>query len=159
MKNQELFLKTMFCCMACDGDIAQEEIEMVRKAVEDTSMFDGLDVEAALDSYIAAINQNGKQFLWMYLSELSEETLTTEEELLIVEYAIKMIEADNRIEYSEVKFFKKIRSRLLVSDEQILERHPDKEDFLLPDIDVMEEPFWDDNVTFANIQLCCPAHS
>ena len=31
-----------------------------------------------------------------------------------------MIEADKQVLYSEVKFFKKIRSRITVSDEQIL---------------------------------------
>lgn len=64
-----------------------------------------------------------------------------------------MIEADNHIEYAEAKFFKKIRSRLSISDEQILAQHPGKEDFLLPDIDMIEEPVWDDNITFADICL------
>lgn len=71
----------------------------------------------------------------------------------VVELSIKMIEADNRIDYSEVKFFKKIRSRLSVSDEQILAQHPDKEDFLLSDIDIVEEPVWNDKIIFADICL------
>ena len=29
MKTNELYLKTAFCCMACDGDIATEEIELI----------------------------------------------------------------------------------------------------------------------------------
>ncbi|MCD8236793.1 MAG: TerB family tellurite resistance protein [Prevotellaceae bacterium] len=153
MTKQELYLKTMFCCMACDGDIAQEEIEMVKKAAMETSIFEGLNTESVLNAYVTAINKNGLQFLRRYLNELSEETLTTEEELQIIGLAIRMIEADHRIEYSEVKFFKKIRSRLSVSNEQILMQHPDKEEFLLPDIDVMEEPVWDENVTFAAIRL------
>ncbi len=153
MTKQELYLKTMFCCMACDGDIAQEEIEMVKKAAMETSILEGLNVETALNAYVTAINENGLQFLRRYLNELSEEILTTEEELQIIGLAIRMIEADNRIEYSEIKFFKKIRSRLSVSNEQILMQHPDKEEFLLPDIDVMEEPAWDENVTFCSIRL------
>jgi len=139
--------------MACDGDIAQEEIEMVKAIAMQTPMLEGLDVENVLNTYVSAINQDGSLFLKKYLNELSEVDLTSEEELQIVELSIRMIEADTRIEYSEVKFFKKIRSRLSVSDEQILAQHPDKEDFLLPDIDVMEEPIWNDNVTFADIHL------
>lgn len=153
MTKQELYLKTMFSCMACDGDIAPEEIAMVKDIAKQTPILDGLDVESVLNTYVSAINQGGAKFLRRYLSELSEADLTTEEELQIVELSIRMIEADNRIEYSEVKFFKKIRSRLSVSDEQILEQHPDKEDFLLPDIDVMEEPVWDDSIVFADIKL------
>ena len=153
MIKQELYLKTMFCCMACDGYVAQEEIEMVKKAAMKTFMLEGLDLEATLNAYVIAINKNGSQFLRRYLNELFEENLTTEEELQIIGLAIRMIEVDNRIEYSEVKFFKKIRSRLSVSDEQILMRYPNKEEFLLPDIDVMEEPVWDEDVTFSAIHL------
>lgn len=153
MTKQELYLKTMFCCMACDGDIAQEEINMVKEFAKQTSIFEKMDVEKVLNMYVSAMNQNGALFLRRYLNELSAESLTSAEEFQIIDLSIRMIEADNCIEYSEVKFFKKIRSRLSVSDGQILERYPDKEDFLLPDIDVMEEPVWDDNVTFADIRL------
>lgn len=153
MTKQELYLKTMFCCMACDGNIAQEEIKVVKDFAMRTLIFEGLDVENMLNAYVSAINQGGALFLRRYLNELSKEELISTEELQIINLSIKMIEADNRIEYSEVKFFKKIRSRLSISDEQILAQHPDKEDFLLPDIDVMEEPVWNENIVFGNIRL------
>jgi len=153
MTKQELYLKTMFCCMACDGNIAVEEVGLLKKTAIQTPLFEGMQVESILNGYVSAINRNGSLFLRKYLRELAEANLTEEEELQIVELSINMIEADNRIEYSEVKFFKKIRSRLSVSDEQILSQHPGKEDFLLPDIDVMEEPIWDESVTFATILL------
>lgn len=153
MINQELFLKTMFCCMACDGDIAQEEIDMIKSVCVQMSILEGVDVENVLNAYISAINKNGALFLRKYLNELSAEKLTLEDELQIIDLSIRMIEADNHIEYTEMKFFKKIRSRLSISDEQILAQHPSKEDFLLPDIDMIEEPTWDDNITFADIRL------
>lgn len=153
MKRQELYLKTMFCCMACDGDIAPEEISFIKTIAVETSLFEGMELETILNGYVSEINRNGKLFLRKYLNELSESNLTAEDELLIVKLAIKMIEADNRIEYAEVKFFKKIRSRLSVSDEQILTQHPDKEDFLLPDINVIEDFAWNENVMFATLSL------
>lgn len=153
MTIQELYLKTMFCCMACDGDIAQEEIEMVKTIAMETQMFKGLDIERILNEYVTSVNKNGVVFLRKYLKELVSQDLTVDEELKIVELSIKMIEADNRIEYSEVKFFKKIRFRLSISDEQIISQHPDIEDFLLPDIDIMEDPIWDDSIVFKNLTL------
>lgn len=51
-----------------------------------------------------------------------------------------------------VKFFKK-RSRLTVSDEAILAEHPDKEDFLLPDINIAEAPQWDNSTNFSQITI------
>jgi len=75
---------------------------------------------------------------------------------LLVSLAFNAIEADNRIEYSEVKFFKKIRSRLSISDETILGKFPNKEDFLLPDLKVTELPMWDENIQFNQITI--PTH-
>ena len=92
-------------------------------------------------------------FLQSYLKELKSVVLNETEQLLLVSLAIKAIEADNRIEYAEVKFFKKIRSRLSVSDEAILAEHPDKEDYLLPDINIAEAPQWDDNIHFSQITI------
>ncbi len=153
MTTAEIYLKTIFCCMACDGNIAPEEIELVRSLAAELPVLGTLDVENLLNTYVSAINREGTVFLREYLDDLSRENLTPEEELQIVDLAIRMIEADERVEYSEVKFFKKIRSRLSLSDEEILARHPDKEDFLLPDIDVAADPFWRESIVFTTISL------
>lgn len=150
--TKELLLKTMFACMSCDGDIAPEEVGLVKQMVKESDLFDGMDVEAILNQYVSQVNKNGRQFFNQYLSEVAESELTPKEQLTLIALAFKTIEADNVIEYSEVKFFKKIRSRLPISDSDILERFPDKEDFLLPDINVAEELEWTD-VNFDNIQL------
>lgn len=136
--------------MACDGDIAKEEVAMVKDMTTKTSLFNGLNIEDYLNNYINLINAEGGSFLKKYLRELANMELTTEEQLTVIELAIKMIEADNQIEYSEIKFFKKIRMKLSISDELILEKYPNKENFLLPDLYVADELKWD-NVTFANI--------
>ena len=152
MKIQELYLKTLFCCMACDGDIAKEEVALVRDITSKQDIFDGMDVNAVINGYVTSINANGALFLKQYLKELSSQELSNEEQKMIVDFALQTIFADNRIEYSEVKFFKKIRSRLSITDEEILANHPDVEDFLLPDINVAEDPIWE-NVVFDNINF------
>jgi len=48
----------------------------------------------------------------------------------LIDFAIQTINADEQIEYSEIKFFKNIRHRLNVSDEKILARFPDIELYL-----------------------------
>lgn len=152
MELQELYLKTVFSCMACDGDIAPEEVNLVKKLASETELFGQLDVESKINSYVAAINKDGRAFLKSYLNDVAEAELSVEEQMSIVDLAFKTIMADNVIEYAEVKFFKKIRARLSLSDEAILERHPDKENFLLPDINVVEDPEWSD-IQFATISL------
>lgn len=153
MTKEELYLKTIFCCIACDGNIATEEVDMVRNLCAKDRIFHNLDSEEYLNSWITEINEQGGVFLQTYLKEINSVELNIQEQLLIVSLTIKAIEADNRIEYAEVKFFKKIRSRLTISDEAILAEHPNKEDFLLPDINITEIPQWDDSTHFSQISI------
>ena len=138
--------------MACDGEIAKEEIAMVKKIITQQENFNVVNIEAIMNSYIASINTNGKLFLQSYLNQLSSQELSEEDQLNIVDFAIQTIFADKKIEYSEVKFFKRIRTYLSLTDEQILEQHPNIEDFLLPDIKITEALEWD-NIVFENINL------
>lgn len=138
--------------MACDGDIAKEEVLLVNDITSKQESFRNINIEAIINDYVAAINEKGVLFLKQYLKELEAQKLSIEEQMIIIDLAIQTIYADSKIEYSEVKFFKKIRNRLSLNDEQILTKYPDIEDFLLPDINVIEDPEWND-VIFENINL------
>ena len=146
-------MKTIFCCMACDGEIAKEEFELVKYLSSEYDIFSEVEIETCLNKWISSINENGALFLKEFLNELSEANLSASEQMLVVDFAIRTIEADKRIEYSEIKFFKKIRNRLSITDEKILEKYPDSEDYLLPDINVSEEPIWSGNVRFSEIYI------
>lgn len=141
MDTNKLFLKIIFCCSACDGDIAPEELLLVKNITSHNPLFESMDVEKQLNSYILTINAIGKQFINNCLNEVSDANLTKEEQLNLIDLVIKMIEADNRVLYSEVKFFKKFRQRLSVSDDDIIEEYPKYEDYLLPDISVDTKDF------------------
>lgn len=156
MTKKELYLKTVFCCIACDGDIAEEEIRLIRELGTKDKLFNDMDTEKYINAWINEINKRGSMFLQSYLNEIATEDLNEKEQLLLVSLAFNAIEADNRIEYSEVKFFKKIRSRLSISDKTILGKFPNKEDFLLPDLKVTELPMWDENIQFNQITI--PTH-
>lgn len=147
-----LFLKTAFSCMACDGEIANEEINLIKLLAEKTNLFEGIDVEDLLNSFIQEINRKGKMFLIDYLGEIKVAEFTKAEELELLNLAFKTINSDNIIEYSEVKFFKKIRMRLDVTDDDILVTYPEMEEFIQPDIQVFEDPEWNDAI-FSNISF------
>ena len=153
MKTNELYLKTAFCCMACDGDIATEEIELIKEYVAvHPDLFADIDIEQTLNIYINAINRSGAQFLMAYIDELDNDTLSENEKLEIIRLAISIIEADKNIEYSEVSFFKRIRTQFrTLSDEQILNILPGREIFMLPDNNEDKYDFGD--FKFDNIKL------
>lgn len=130
----KLLLKTAFSCMACDGDIDKREIKLIKRLQKERKAFGEIDINAELDSLLLAINKDGHQFLKGYFNELTNTELTEANELKLIEVAIDTIKADEKVEYSEIKFFKVIRSKLKIDNEPILEKHPDFEDYLEQDI-------------------------
>ena len=162
MEINELYLKTAFCCMACDGDIANEELELVKQYASNSELFKGLEIEEKLNEYVSNINNEGQNFLYSFVKDIATADLSETEELDVAKVAIQMIEADNKIEYSEISFFKKIRAKLSVSDDKLIEllkeetlfdKFPEvePEDFILPDIVSSYDMNW--NVSFKNIEL------
>jgi uncharacterized tellurite resistance protein B-like protein len=121
MEQNELLLRTAFACMSCDGDIASEEIELIKQMATEKHLFGEIDIDKELDKLVKEINDKGKGFLKQYLVGLAEQTLTEDEELKVADVAVQTIRADNVIQYSEIKFFKVLRSNLkVVSDETLL---------------------------------------
>ncbi len=134
MNTEELYLKTVFSCMACDGSIADEEIQVLGNYVKGTPYFGNIDSQEVINRFVRDINIQGSSFLKNYLRELSDAHLDENGELTIIKLSLETIKADNHIDYSEVSFFKKIRSRLDVSDETILKNVEVEDLFLNQDI-------------------------
>lgn len=155
MNRNELYLKTAFCCMACDGEIATEEMEKIKTLPH----FKGMDLQQLLSGYLSQLQNEGNRFLKKYLDEVKAAALTENEECELTNIAIQTIEVDKSVEYNEVAFFKKIRKRLKASDEKLLTAIPETpavidqispEEYLLPDItDEDDLSLWTD--TFSNI--------
>lgn len=130
----KLLLKTAFSCMACDGDIDKREVKLIKQLQKERKTFGEIDINAELDILLLAINKDGHQFLNGYFNELTTTELAEADELKLIEVAIHTIKADEKVQYSEIKFFKVIRSKLKIDNEQILEKHPDFKDYLEQDI-------------------------
>ena len=125
MENEfeKLLLQTSFACMACDGEIAHEEVEAIKAFAEEKRAFGNLDVETELQMLVEEINKKGKAFLKQYLLMVADSSLSVEQECAVLQIALDTIKSDNDVRYSEVKFFKVLRSNLKsITDEEILER-------------------------------------
>ena len=130
----KLLLKTAFSCMACDGDIDKRELVLIKKIHQDTKIFGEIDINQELENLLLEINRDGHKFLKSYFNVLTSTKLSEQDELKLIEVAIDTINADDKVEYSEVKFFKVIRSKLKIDDNTILSLHPDYEEYLEKDI-------------------------
>ncbi len=129
-----LLLKTAFSCMVCDGDIDEREIALIKNLHAEKNIFGDIVIDEKLTELLALIQSDASRFLKLYFTELSTINLSDDEQLKLIEVAIATIKADDEIEYSEIKFFKLIRSKLSISDDKIIIQHPDFEDYLEGDI-------------------------
>ncbi len=134
LQFNKLLLKTAFSCMACDGDIDKREIKLIKRLHKEKKTFGEIDINTEMDNLLIAINNNGHQFMKDYFDELTTSNLNEVNELNLIKVAIDTIKADEKVEYSEIKFFKVIRSKLKIDNDQILEKYPDFEDYLEQDI-------------------------
>jgi len=130
----KLVLKTAFCCMASDGIIDKREIALINTMCKKSPLFVDFNFEKEINALVSKLNTKGKEFISYYFDLLKNSKLSEQEELTLIDFAIKTIKADDQIEYSEIKFFKVIRHNLKISDEKILESYPDIEQFLEQDI-------------------------
>jgi len=134
----ELLLQTAFSCMASDGDIDPSEVKLIMALEQNEQLFGFENIENELNRLVQDINKDGYAFLREYLESLSQASLTEEQQIEIVKTSVKTIKADNDEKYSEIKFFKIIRSKLSVADETLLAALPEfenlEEDYLQKDI-------------------------
>lgn len=137
----QLLLTTAFCCMASDGHIDKREIALVKSMCKKSPLFKDFNFQEEINSLVNKINTRGKEFISYYFDLLGQSELTEKEELTLIDFAIQTIKADEQIEYSEIKFFKNIRHRLRINDENILAVFPDIEQFL--EKDILTESFLD----------------
>ena len=127
--------------MASDGDIDSREIATIKTMCEKSPLFKDLNFHDEINQLVTKINTRGKEFIQYYFDLLKQAELSEQKELTLIDFAIQTIHADGVDEYSEIKFFKNIRHRLKVSDEKILNNHPEVEYWL--EEDIVTESFLD----------------
>lgn len=125
-----LFL-TSFCCMACDGDIATEELEQLNNFSKKELLFKSLNISDEFNKCLTILKDIGDDFIKSYFQAIETVNLTEKEKLSIIDVAVKTILADNKVEYSEIKFFKSLVSSLNVEKQTILENVSNIEDYWL----------------------------
>ena len=142
MENKDfnkLLLLTAFSCMACDGEIAGEELSLIKELDAKEKLFGDIDVNLELNKLKEQVDKEGNMFLKRYIDELGKAELTDVQELTLLKVAYLTILADNKVEYNEVKFFKIIRSNMKkLDDDTILNKIEGIEDYFVQS-DIKEE--------------------
>tara|TARA_B100000795_G_scaffold187881_1_gene142913 strand:- start:697 stop:1203 length:507 start_codon:yes stop_codon:yes gene_type:complete len=122
LEFKKILFKTAFCVMACDGHIDELEIEEMKKIDTSTSYFNDIDLSSELTRLISSVKSRGKIIVKELFQTLRENELSTVQELLIVEVALRIINADNKVDENEIKFLNFLRSKLDVANETLIDR-------------------------------------
>lgn len=146
----KVLLLTSVCCMACDGEIAKEEVSTLKKLSEEQHLFEKDDLNGVLPIIMDSLTQYGYEFVKSYLDLLGNTDFSDIQALQILDVAAKTIYADNKIEYDEIKFFKSIRRNLKVTDEQILSQVDGVEDYWLS-ADAQDKNMSAFEINFSNV--------
>lgn len=136
---EKLLLKASFSCMVCDGSIEKNELDLLRTLFHSSSFVEIQNIDDILNQFIIEINQNGNDFLRLFLKELKLADLSMEEEIRLIDFSLKTIYSDFDVKYNEIKFFKNIRSYLRITNEAILEAFPSNNIFLEKSFELIRE--------------------
>lgn len=134
MKNTDFksfLFKSAIMAMACDGDIADEEVNEIKQIVANEIYFMGYDFEEPLKSNIEYIKLNGKNAINQYLQEIATNELNENQEILLVEVLLKMIQADAKVEESELKFLQMAKSKLKTDEQTLIVKFPHQIEYLM----------------------------
>src|SRR5687768_14287929 len=95
----KLLLKTAFCCMAADGHIDKKEVEVIRSLCSASPFFQDFNFSKELNLLVEKLNTRGTEFINYYFDLLKTTSLSEEEELNLIRFALDTIHADEKLEY------------------------------------------------------------
>jgi uncharacterized tellurite resistance protein B-like protein len=135
MKNKDfkkILIKGAFSVMACDGEIAESEVTEMKEMLSNSPYFDGMDYDLELKNAFNDIKANGVKSIEGFFNQLNIIELSERQEIQLLEVLVRIVEADGKIDDSELYFMHKIKSTLKqLSDEKIIINFPRHIDILM----------------------------
>lgn len=154
----KILLNTAFSFMTCDGHIDKNEIQLIKQMATKDNLFGDVDINEELTDLINGINSMGLEFLKDYFKVLENANFNHEQEVRLVDLALRTMGADGKTHYYELKFFKIFRTMLRLTDAEIRAGWPKIADELL-ERDIFSHAYLSQlfNDYFAKVEL--PAFS
>lgn len=128
---KDFLFKSAVMAMACDGVIADEEINELKNILANEIYFMGYEFEQQLRKNIEDIKINGKKAINQYLQDISIYDFSEHQELLLIEVLLKIIQADTKVEEIELKFFHLAKSKLKTDVQTLIVNFPHQIDLLI----------------------------
>ncbi len=142
---KRVLFKVAFCSMACDGHIDDSEIKELHFIDKNTTYFSTIDLSDELDQLIHDFNNKGIKVIEELFNYLRNTKLNTIQELLVLEVALRIINADGIHDENEIRFLHLLRSKLELHDEVIQDR--------FGKLDILHTNEYSKNIIADNIEM------
>jgi hypothetical protein len=119
---KKLLFKVAFCTMACDGHVDEREIDEMKMMDKNTTFFHDIDLSEELSELISDLSNKGVQIINDLFETLKNTVLNPIQELIVLEVALRIINADDKHDENEIKFIHFLRAKLRLHDQMIFER-------------------------------------
>lgn len=103
-KFTEVLLEIAFVSMVCDGDIAPEEEEYLRKIEKSDFYLKEFDMSSKLDTLMSDWQLHGLNLCDNVLNSTYKLELTESQKIIIMDFAIGITRSDGNMQQSEISF-------------------------------------------------------
>ena len=103
-KFTEVLLEIAFVSMVCDGDIAPEEEEYLRKIEKSDFYLKEFDMSSKLDTLMSDWQLHGLNLCDNVLNSAYKLELTESQKIIIMDFAICITRSDGNMQQSEINF-------------------------------------------------------
>jgi uncharacterized tellurite resistance protein B-like protein len=150
---KKILFKGAFIVAACDGAIDETEVTALKKMMQYSLYFDGLDYESEIEIALDEVKKDAQEMIQKYIALVEESELLERQEFQLVEVLIKIIEADGVIDDNELDFLHQIKKRLKsITNEKIISKFPNHINLLLRQVKkpgyVLNNNYSDLKITF-----------
>jgi uncharacterized tellurite resistance protein B-like protein len=122
-KFTEVLLEIAFVSMVCDGDIAPEEEEYLRKIEKSDFYLKEFDMSSKLDTLMSDWQLHGLNLCDNLLNSAYKLELTESQKIIIMDFAIGITRSDGNMQQSEINFINTLMRNIKIEANIIESRY------------------------------------
>ena len=118
-KNEfsKTLLNIAFAATVCDGDIDDREMDLIKNLEKEDFYIKGQDLEGEIDKIFEIAKTDFLEYSNQVINEIYTLRLSPTEKMVIINLAIAIVRADNKMQEQEIKFIKSLILNLQLLDE------------------------------------------
>jgi len=105
---RKVLLRSAVYVTACDGEVHESEVSAIKEMASDAAYFADLDAEPVALSALDAVRSSGEEAIEEFFGELSNASLSADQEVLVYEVLLRVVQADGAFHPDEKYFLQSV---------------------------------------------------